>query len=117
QAGDLRFFLEQASDVRSWYVALYEIAVHDCRVTRAQSVGDPKRAFDFRHGRRVLGVDTIPVLDQVLDPALAAAAARILVDGDGRGLWRDVEGRHRSGARGEYQRRDGNREREGSDES
>src|SRR5688572_27241559 len=96
QTHHLRLLLEQARDVRRRHVALDDISGDDPGVTGGQVVGDSEIPLDLRHPRGVPGVDTIPVLDQVLDPALAAAAVWILVNGDGRLLPGRV---HRSGPR------------------
>ena len=81
---DFGLFLEQARDICGGHVTLDDVSVDDPGVTRAQVVGNSESALDLGHPGCVLGVDTITVLDEMLDPALATAAARVLVDGDGR---------------------------------
>src|SRR6267378_3478185 len=96
-------FLQQLRDIRGGHVSLDQIPVHHCGVTRRQGVGDAEGALYFRHCRSVLRVDTVAVLDEIVDPVLAAAAARILVDGDPRLLRMRID-RRRSRAGGERQR-------------
>src|ERR1700694_4016381 len=84
EACDLGFLLQQARYVRGRNVTLDQIPVDNRGVTRGKAFRYSECALDLGHLRSVLGVDTITVLDEMLDPALAAPAGGVLVDGDDR---------------------------------
>src|SRR5450759_4695343 len=80
-----------------------------------QSGGNAECPLDLRHVGSVLHVDAVPVLDEMLDPALAAAAAWILVDGDGWLLRCRIGRRCPDGGGGERERDERHSESHGPD--